>query len=85
MSSRKNNKKLDVLDCAMREKYWSEMTDKEKINKLLWAVNYLNYKVQDCGLTTQKLVNHQHSKGGKLLVEFDEFQPVNNYPLINEN
>lgn len=53
---------------AMREKYWEEMTDAERINKLAQELAWLWDRHQVLANHTDKLERHQHSHDGQIVI-----------------
>ena len=50
-----------------REKYWDEMTDAQKIQKLREVVIWMGRDLQDARETIATMSRHQHAQDGTLL------------------
>jgi hypothetical protein len=61
---------------AGREKYWDELDDKDKIERMRRIVKAQSREVQELQDTIRKLRNHLHYTGtGKIVVEMDAAGP----------
>ncbi len=52
----------------MREKYWSEINDTEKIERLRKEIKYLKNRISDISSQSYKLEQHEHNALGKIVV-----------------
>lgn len=57
---------------AMREKFWEEMTDAERITKLAQELAWLWDRNAALAERLYKLEQHQHSHDGKLVVPLND-------------
>ena len=57
---------------ACREKTWPERTDAEKLDALRQEVTLLIQQTQDQQRTIEKLLHHQHSQTGAIVVPLRE-------------
>ena len=48
-------------DQCAREKYWSELTDAERIQKLKREVERMQYYLERSGRLISRLIRHRHS------------------------
>lgn len=52
-----------------REKYWDELTDTQKIERMRSIVKSMQYQLQTAVATIDKLTNHQHNmQNGEIVV-----------------
>ena len=71
---------------ASRERYWSEIDDKEKIRRLRQQVKELQHSMQIMRDKVDILINHQHGNDNKLLVKYeDSLSYVARYGRISGN
>lgn len=52
---------------AGREKYWSELDDKEKVKRLRQVVKQQQSELRRLSGLVDLLVNHEHGKSGQIL------------------
>lgn len=72
---------MSELAMPQREKYWEELTPEQKLEKIAWAVEYLQRTVNYMAQGVQRLENHVHV-GERMF--FSE-GPVNPYSWPNNN
>jgi hypothetical protein len=72
---------MSELCQPQREKYWDELDDKQKIEKLAWTVEYLHRMLNHVGEGLQKQENHVHVEGRIFYGD----GPVNPYTWPNTN
>ncbi len=53
--------------CEGREKYWSELDDKEKIERLRQIVKQHQNELRRLSASVEVLMNHEHGKSGQIL------------------
>ena len=53
---------------ACREKYWSEITQKEKIERTRKAVKRLMNEIHNLGMGMERLKKHSHNLEGEAIV-----------------
>jgi len=56
-----------------REKYWEELNDKEKTERMHLVVKQLMRQVEELIDTNRKLMNHIHTPDGKMAVPFGNY------------
>lgn len=61
--------------CVMREKYWDEKTDSEKIAALAEQVEHLTHLVHDQAEQIDLLRLHSHAEDGTLTAKLDAVAP----------
>jgi len=55
--------------CCARDKYWYEMDDKEKIEKLMRELERTQFKVQDLSKLVSRLYEHEHASDGHMVAK----------------
>lgn len=65
-----------------REKYWHELTDTEKIERLALRVEYMKKAMDDIAETTEKMLRHVHVEGR---IFYGEGNVYNELGWPNEN
>jgi len=58
----------DGANCAMREKYWHELTDPEKIERMHAVVKAMMHANEQLRAELSSMRDHQHGPGGDVLV-----------------
>ena len=53
---------------AGREKYWSELSSKEKIERLRDIVRCLKEEVRDIRIKVSQVSNHKHDENGEAVI-----------------
>lgn len=61
------------MDAPRREKYWRELTDAEKIERMRGMVLDLQRSLQMAHRMLAQFGRHQHSPVGEMLVEYDRY------------
>jgi len=62
------NARRDAEGMCRREKYWSELTDSEKIERMRDEVKRWQYKCAEMQNVVDKLHSHQHAPNGEIVV-----------------
>ncbi len=57
------NKEKTMDECCSREKYWSELSLEEKVERMRSIVKRLQRTVNDLGMDIRMLNNHDHLDG----------------------
>ena len=57
---------------ARRQKYWSELDDKQKTERTREVVQHLQCDVRRLQRLVERMVRHQHGDGGKILIDILE-------------
>lgn len=63
----------DQLNQCRREKYWRELTDAEKIERMREMVHNLKISLKLANRELAHLRRHQHGANGEMLVEYDSY------------
>lgn len=56
-----------------RVKFWSELDDKEKVERMRGEVKRLEAVIQHQSEIIQRLLSHQHDANGKIVVILNEY------------
>lgn len=65
-----------VSDGGMREKYWNERERDERLEALREITIHLFGMVQSLQDDVQRLLRHQHSASGQMMMPFDGHEPI---------
>ena len=71
-----------IADCvAERQRYWSELKEHERIDRLREVVKHLENRLEQAEAYIRALVEHRHDDGGHMVGPFDpsRHMPSNHY------
>jgi len=63
--------KKEAECCATRQRYWSELTDSEKIERMRQHVKILENQIGGIHAVHQGLLRHQHNISGQMVTLFE--------------
>lgn len=78
MNSREEQLKPSVErrdECAAREKYWSELREHERTERLRRIVKAQGELIDTLQTLVHRLLNHEHGLNGRIVQDFDPYPP----------
>lgn len=70
---------------ACREKYWTELNDSEKIERMRTEVKRIQYLQKKLDSAVYLLLRHEHNQSGKLVTELRDTQATEDSPIRLRN
>lgn len=66
--------------CEARKKYWSELSDREKLERMRGEVKTLEGRVAFLNKMLIKLADHSHDSKGQPVIRFEPYHELRDIP-----